>query len=127
MGAMNDFLTMVHEQFAPASSSVAATGREQSGNQQQSCHHHPARQQQQPPKRRPRRLNCEKANLLSGVGGYANQVGDDGDVEFKGANWDLIPAPPITPPAAFRPNPDSCYRRVAKLRKGKNRVRVRRK
>lgn len=113
---MNDFLTMVHENFVPSS------GREQ-GNNQQKCQHHLQEHQQQS-RRRPRRINCEKAKLLNALGsgspgGVRTEGRSGGDDEFKDANWDMIPAPPITPPAAFRPSPDSCYRRVATLRKGK--------
>lgn len=105
MGAMNDFLTMVHENFVPSS------GRDQGNTNQQNCQHH-----QQQARHRPRRINCERANLLNGLVGRQGCEHD----EDKG-NWDMIPAPPITPPAGFRPNPDSCYRRVSGLRRGKTR------
>lgn len=125
MGAMNDFLTMVHENFVPSSS-----GREQGSNSQQpNCQHH---HQQQQARRRPRRLNCERAKLLNGglVGVRCGEArshgadgnhrpGDDADDELNEVNWDSIPAPPITPPAAFRPSPDSCYRRIVGPRRGK--------
>lgn len=116
MGAMNDFLTMVHENFVPSS------GREQ-GNNSHNCQSH---LQEQQPRRRPRRLNCEKAKLLNGLGPVeARSEGKrSADDDLREANWDLIPAPPITPPAAFRPNPESSYRRVSALRKGKKRVGV---
>lgn len=62
-----------------------------------------------------------EGKAASGVG-RPNVGGGDGDEdEFKEANWDLIPAPPITPPAAFRPNPDACYRRISAFRRGKER------
>lgn len=118
MGAMNDFLTMVHENFALSS------GREQINNSQPNCQHHQKQrlQQAQQTRRRPRLLNCEKAKLLNDFGVRSGGSGrtEDGHCEDSNeSNWDLIPAPPITPPAEFRPNPESCYRRIAGLKRGK--------
>lgn len=89
---MNDFLTMVNENFVPSGVS----------------RHHHAR-------RRPRRLNCDKKTHLTNV------IICDGDEDAEGgdhnSNWDMIPAPPITPPAAFLPTDG--YKRLSALRKGK--------
>lgn len=119
--AMNDFLTMVHENFAPSSS-----GREQESNSQSSCPHHQHQQQQQA-RRRPRRLNFEKTKILNSFGvrpvgegrpsGSNRTVVGGNDEDENETNWDFIPAPPITPPAEFRPNPDSCYRRQRRGKK----------
>lgn len=134
MGVMNDFLTMVHENFVPSS------GREQGINNLPNCQHHQQQQHQQQPqpqqtRRRPRRLNCERAKLLNGLVGARcdarpgrdgpRQGGDEHTEDFSDVNWDSMPAPPITPPAGFRPNPESCYRRVSALRRGKKRGKIR--
>lgn len=140
---MMTMITMVHQNVVPPPSPIdvsrqppqqqqhlsQSTSRDHPRHQHHHNHHH---QQQQPQhqqhnasaanvRRRPRRLNCERAKLLNGVVGYGGGGSGlgCGDLEDE-ANWDMVPAPPITPPAAFLPNDgtESCYRRLSVLRKG---------
>lgn len=111
--AMNKILTLACEKFVPSS-----LGRDQ-GHDSSNCQH-VLPLSQHSGRRRPKRLISGNLNAdgKCPLGSDGTGAGN-GEEELCEINWAMFPAPPITPPAAFRPNPDSCYQRIHSTQRGK--------